>query len=34
LLSTLAMQVWEKVVSDEIRGHPATEDHLRKQHTP
>jgi hypothetical protein len=24
--------VWEKVVSDELRGHPATEGHLRKQH--
>jgi hypothetical protein len=28
LLPTLAVQVWEKVASEELRGHPATEGHL------
>ncbi len=33
-LPILAIKAWEKVASDEIRGHPATEGHLRKHNMP
>jgi len=34
VLLILAIQVWEEVASDELRGHPATEGHLRKHDMP